>query len=68
MTTGTIGFGIIFWVDEGLVDVLMTIAAAASQVLEIPPVILLMTCKTGYGKMGTLQFENALVMLFYRKG
>lgn len=51
-------FRVIFRIDKGLMDILVAIVAPEPDVPEFPPVLFLMTIKTGCSQMGAFEFEN----------
>jgi hypothetical protein len=67
MTGCTVSVGIIFGVDDALVDVFMTIGAANADLPEAPVCSFLMTGKTGCCQVRSVEPELALIMLFNRK-
>ena len=67
MTDCAIGFRIIFFVDLSVVNILMTIDAAAADFPEAPVPGFLMAGEAGDCQVCPFQAEPALVMLINRK-
>lgn len=67
MTFPAIGFGVIFRVKETGMNILMAIAASATNIPERPVVGFLMAGKAGRCQMRSLKPENTIVVLLYGK-
>jgi hypothetical protein len=56
--------GIIFFADDPLVNILVTIAAMCADIPEAPFIALFMAGNTGCRKVAAFKFEGSLVVLF----